>query len=193
MTVGTYARILGGVVMSIEVIDVPEGVTLGVDIFAGLTFVPCANPSVQVGWTYSGGTFTAPVVTPPTAAELIAYAAAVQRGIAAGGISVNVGSSGSPQDVEASTDVASLVLLQGAVAIAAASPSTTFQWVPPSGAPVTLTAAQINTIFAAVSAFIQSTFVTLAAVINAINAGSITTQAEIATPPSSIGAWPVNS
>jgi hypothetical protein len=124
---------------------------------------------------------------------LIAYAQQKQGTIAAGGISVNVAASGPAQMVEASTDPESLVLLQGAVSIAAVNPSQTFAWVPKNGSPLTLTATQINTIFAAVSAFIQLTFTTLAGVINAVNAGSVTTQAEVDTPPTSIGAWPVNS
>ena len=120
---------------------------------------------------------------------LVPYANAKQTAISGGGISVNVGTS----TVECSTDVASLILLQGAASIAAANPSETFNWVPSTGTPVTLTAAQITTMFGAVSAFIQATFTTLSGVIAAINAGTITTTAQIDRPPSPIPAWPVNS
>jgi hypothetical protein len=125
-----------------------------------------------------------------TETGLLAYANAKQRAIAGAGVSVNIGGSAT---VECSTDPASLILLQGAAAVAASTPSWSFAWVPESGSPVTLTAAQITTMFGAVSAFIQATFTTLAAVITAINAGNITTKAQVDTPPSGVPAWPVNS
>ena len=128
----------------------------------------------------------------PTA-PLITYAFKKQSTIAAGGVSVNIASSGPPQMVECSTDPASLTLLNTAAAVAAANPSATTPWVPSSGVPVTLTAAQVLTIAAAVDAFIQSIFATLAGVCTAINAGAITATAEIDTPPTGIPAWPVNS
>jgi hypothetical protein len=103
---------------------------------------------------------------------------------------VNVGTAQAPVNVEASTDPASLVLLQGAYTIAQANNAASFNWVAASG-PVTLTSAQISTIFTTVTTFVQATFTTLAAVIAAINAGAITTTAQVdafASP-----AWPVNS
>lgn len=123
------------------------------------------------------------------APTLAPYAKAKQAVISGGGISVNVGTS----TVECSTDATSLILLQGAASIAAANPSQTFNWVPSAGTPVTLTAAQITTMFIAVSAFIQATFNTLSGVIAAIAAGTITTTAQIDTPPAPIPAWPTNS
>jgi hypothetical protein len=135
----------------------------------------------------------APGVVVGSPAGLAAYAAAKQSVIMTGGISVNIAASGAPQMVEASTDPASLVLLQGAVSIAQANPAATFQWVPSTGAPVTLTATQINTIFGAVSTFLQETFTTLAEVLTAIGVGSITTKAGVDAPPSPIPAWPANS
>ena len=95
--------------------------------------------------------------------------------------------------VEASTDTLSLILLQGAAAIAAANSAATFEWVQSNGAAVTLTATQVTTIFTAVSAFIQATFTTLAGVLAAITSGAVTTQAAVDTPPSPVPAWPVNS
>ncbi len=127
------------------------------------------------------------------AAALIAYAGVKQARVSSGGISVNVGSGGSPLAVEASTDTASLVLLQGAASQAQSNSGATFSWVQKNGAPVTLTAAQVLTIFAAVTTFIQSTFTTLAAVIAAIGAGTITSTAQIDTLPAGVTPWPVNS
>jgi hypothetical protein len=125
----------------------------------------------------------------PQKADLINYASMVQRFISGGGINVNVGTAQAPVNVEASTDPASLVLLQGAYTVAA-NPGSTFNWVTSSG-PVTLTAAQITTIFNAVTTFVQSTFTTLAAVIAAIEAGTITTMAQVDSFASP--AWPANS
>lgn len=124
---------------------------------------------------------------------LLGYAQAKQSLIMHGGISVNVGSGGSPQNVEASTDATSLTLLQGAYALAQANGAASFQWVQSNGAAVTLTAAQIITIFNAVTAFVQSTFTQLAAVVAAIAAGSIASTAQVDTPPTGMPAWPGNS
>jgi hypothetical protein len=134
--------------------------------------------------------------TQPTPVEintmiLLQYATAKQQTIAVGGISVNVGTTQAPVNVKAETDPTSLVLLQGAYTLAAANSAATFQWVQVSGAPITLSAAQMTTIFTSVTAFIQSTFTALAAVIAAINADTVTTTAQVdafASP-----AWPVNS
>jgi len=155
---------------------------------AGSTFMMQAGAGI--GWTLSGSTLVAPTPAPVTltAAQLIAYASQKQSTIMGGGISVSIASGVS---VECSTDATSLVLLQGAATIAESSPSTTFNWVPKTGSPAVLTAAQITTMFTAVSAFLQATFTTLAGVIAAINAGTISTTAQVdafASP-----AWPVNS
>ncbi|SHG92411.1 DUF4376 domain-containing protein [Bradyrhizobium erythrophlei] len=126
----------------------------------------------------------------PTAAELISYANTKQSKIMGGGTLVSVGNG---VLVECSTDPSSLVLLQGAASIAATSPTATFNWVPTNGTPITLVAAQMTAMFASVSTFLQATFTTLSQVITAINAGTITTTAQVDTPPSPIPAWPVNS
>ena len=73
----------------------------------------------------------------------------------------------------------------------AANSAATFQWVQSGGVAVTLTASQIITIFNAVTAFMQSTFTTLAAVLAAINAGTITTTVQVDSFTSP--AWPTNS
>jgi hypothetical protein len=134
--------------------------------------------------------FTAAYAQQQTAA-VIAYAAAKQQTIAAGGIKVNVGATQAPVNVEASTDSTSLVLLQGAYSLGLSAPATTFSWVQKSGVPVTLTAAQITTMFNAVTTFMQATFTTLAAVIAAIEAGGVTTTAQVDSFASP--AWPANS
>jgi hypothetical protein len=95
--------------------------------------------------------------------------------------------------VEASTDPVSLVLLQDAYAMEQANAAAAFNWVQKTGVSTTLTAAQMTTIFNAVTFFLQSTFNTLSQVMTAITGSTITTQAQVDTPRSPIPAWPVNS
>lgn len=150
----------------------------------GYAFVPSSD--ANVGEVYSGGVF-APV--PATKAALMAYASSKQALNMHGGISVNVGTQQAPQNIEASTDPTSLVLLQGAYTLAVGpTPPASFQWVQSNGVPVTLTPAQIQTIFNAVTAFVQSTFNALSSVIGQINSGTITTAAGV-----DAAAWPANS
>jgi hypothetical protein len=126
-------------------------------------------------------------------AGLIAYAQSKQQTIATGGITVNVGTVGSALNVEASMDIHSLIVLQGAATLAQSAPTQTFTWVQNNGASISLTAAQVTQIFGAVAMFVQSTFTALSQVVAAINAGTITTRAQVDTPPSPVPAWPVNS
>jgi Domain of unknown function (DUF4376) len=126
-------------------------------------------------------------------AGLIAYAQSKQQAIAVGGITVNVGTVGSALNIEASTDTSSLIMVQGAATLAQAAPTQTFTWVQNNGASVSLTAAQVTQIFGAVATFIQSTFTQLSQVVAAISAGTITTRAQVDSPPSPVPAWPVNS
>jgi hypothetical protein len=127
--------------------------------------------------------FLQPTDAALTKPALLSYASAKQKQIMNGGISVN--------GVEASTDPASLVLLQGATTVATANNAATFQWVQNSGVAVTMTAAQMTAMFTAVTTFIQGTFTTLAAVLAAINAGTVTTTAQVDAFNSP--SWPVNS
>lgn len=132
----------------------------------------------------------APGAVMQTPSGLAAYANAKQTAIMAGGISVNIGTVAWPQLVKCGTDVGSLVLLQGAQSMAAANATATFNWVQSNGVSVTLTAAQIITIFNAVTAFLQATFTTLSQVLQSISAGTIKTRSAVDSPPT---AWPVNS
>jgi hypothetical protein len=185
---------------------VVAGSTTQVFSSASGTYVQISD-ATYVAWLAAGGHPTridteasliavlaqqAPSVVVQTPAGLATYAAAKQAAIMAGGISVNVGGTNAEM-VDASTDTMSLVLLQGAVSIAQAKPGATFPWVQDNGVAVTLTAAQVLVIFATVSAFLQATFAALAGVLAAISAGTITTKAQVDTPPSGVPGWPVNS
>jgi hypothetical protein len=152
-----------------------------------------AVPNGFPSWLFNGTTFSQPSAGNYTPAQLGGYAQSKQGQIMGGGISVNVGNNTAPQNVEASTSTTSLILLQGAVSIAQTNSAATFQWVESTGVSVTLTAAQMITIFSAVTTFMQATFNVLASVLAAITAGTVTTKAQVDTPPSPIAAWPVNS
>ena len=113
--------------------------------------------------------------------------------IAAGGISVNVAASGAPaQMVEVGTDTNGLALLANAVQLTSTAPGTFYDW--DQAAPVTLTGAQVLQIQAAVGLFYQQLFAEKTAIRNAINAGTITSYAQIDNPTSvNLPAWPANS
>jgi hypothetical protein len=168
--------------------------------------LPPAMLGPAAGLSYDGKTLTVPdglittavnaVISDPnwkTSAlkpQLLAYANQKQTAIMTGGTTVALAGGIS---VKCTTDPDSFTLLQGATTIAQGNANATFNWVPSTGTPITLTSAQMIAMFTAVSTFVQSTFTQLAAVINAINAGTITTTAQVDTPPSPIPAWPVNS
>lgn len=181
-----YASADGTIISCTVTFDAPLG---------AVPFLAAENDSVAYGrQIYADcvagryGAVAAFAAPTPTQQQLSAYAASKQSAIAAGGISVNVAPSGSPQMVEASTDVASLVLLQGALAIAQSSPWTSFSWVESTGVAVTLNATQIETIFVAVSTFLQATFAALAAVLASIGSGAIATTTQVDQ-----ASWPANS
>lgn len=161
-----------------------------------LTYVPTTN-AAYVAWLAAGYfptiidneadligvlALAAPDLAPQTVLGLAAYAQRKQSIVQGGGITVTLES----QSVQAYTDAGSMALLQGALVLAQATPTRTFQWVGETSA-ATLTATDIETLFTAVSTFIQATFTTLATVLTAITAGTITTGAEIDT-----AAWPAN-
>lgn len=125
---------------------------------------------------------SAPDLAPQFPLGLAAYAQRKQTALQNGGVTVTLES----QSIQAYTDAGSMALLQGAYTLALATPTRTFQWVGETSA-VTLTAADIGTLFTDVSNFIQATFTTLATVLAGITAGTITTGAEI-----DAAAWPTS-
>lgn len=198
----TYARIstiyadmqgrpISGPAHAAEIVVVPDGQDITQMFHPSIQFVACDN-TVKVGYLYTPpSTFTAPAISPPSKADLIGYATWKQKELASGSVQVNIAASGPPVMVEASMDATSLIQLLGAAGKAQANSGATFNWVQTDGSSVTLTAAQVLTIDAAVTAFTQATYDALSAVISAINSGTVTTTAQVdafASP-----AWPVNS
>jgi hypothetical protein len=139
---------------------------------AGLVVVPDGE-TVGIGWAHSEAGFAAPIAlqeAPLTVAQLKSYASAKRQAIADAGLTVNGALVG--------TDLAGLTYLNGAVALAAAAPSRTFNWSTPTGF-VALTATDITKIATAVGTFIQNTFSAKKAVCDLIASGKIKTAADI--------------
>ena len=157
-------------------------------------FVYVASATASKGWTYNGTVLAPPASAPSSlsAAQLIAYAQKKALTIEGGGITVNIGTASATQSVECATDPNTVLKLQIANGVAQANSSVTQAFPFPSGV-VTLSAVQIQAIFTAVIGFWQQVTTTLAAVVSAINAGTITTAAQVDLPPSPVPSWPANS
>jgi len=162
---------------------------------AGIRIVDVSSyPEVAIGWLIDAqGIASAPPKPIYTASQLIAYAKKKASMIETGGITIDIASSGHPaQNIQCGTDVLSYARVSAASAFAIANPSAAITHVFPSGV-VMLTAQQVETIFEAICNFYVAVQATWGAVMMAINAGTITTTAQIDTPPSPIPAWPKNS
>lgn len=110
-------------------------------------------------------------------AALVSYANAAQWAKAEGGLEVDLGSGLS---MLFPTDAVSRGLLNGAVARAQApSPPDTFRWQTGPSTFQVLSASQVVLAGVAVADYVQATFDTLALVVEEIDDGTITTEAEI--------------
>jgi hypothetical protein len=162
------ARLLNSVV--VEVVTLPKDVHL-VDMFhkdAG--FVECPD-SVTVGMVHSGGAFSPAIAPSPSKEELKATAGRARfhketAGVIVGGVSVK-------------TDRAAQAQILGALALAQADPSTTFQWKNLDGSWRQLTATQMTAIALAVAQHVQTCYTKESAATAAIDAGTFTTHAQV--------------
>jgi hypothetical protein len=133
--------------------------------------VPAAD-TVQIGWLYDGNSFSAPPPTPlPGMADLVAYAADLRWRREVGGITIG--------GVPVATDDRSKMMILGARVAAAANPGWETVWHGSDGETYPLNAAQMIAISDAVEAHVNSTFSTFAVVKADVEAGDITTTAEI--------------
>jgi hypothetical protein len=151
----------------------------------GVTAV--ASDTANIGDHYDGTSFSRSPAPAPSQADLVLYAERKQAMVAQRGITVNVGTQQAPHVVRASTDSTSIGYLNGAARQSLADPNFQATWTDTTGS-VTLTAAQILNVDAAVTAYIQASFATLGTVLAAIDAGTITIVAQI-----DAAAWPGNS
>lgn len=123
-------------------------------------------------------------------ADLTAYANAKQWKIAVGGHSVTINGAA----VFFATDETSFSLITGKAArlqLSGAPASVDWQTGPTTF--VTIAAADFIAAAANVADWMQSTWDVLKQVLAAITAGTITTMAQVDSPPSPIPAWPANS
>ena len=135
--------------------------------------------------------FGLPASSPPTAPQLIAYAEAKQVALCDGGITVNVGTASTPDEVNVASDVKGRSLVTGAVQIVglasqAGQAAPTFNWINDGGVQLMLTSAQMMKIGLTLGTFVQATYTALGTVLAAISAGTITTTAQI----DAATAWP---
>lgn len=164
-----YARIEAGAVR--ELLDIGDDADIAAMFHPSMTWIAC-NSDVEPGWTYDAGTFTPPPPpAPPTKDDLIAYAADARWRKEVGGIAVS--------GVPVATDDRSKQMIIGARLAADADPDWTSQWVGADGAIYSIDAATIIAISNAVQAHVNACFATFASVKAEIDAGTITTTAQI--------------
>lgn len=133
------------------------------------------GPEVMPGWLYDGDEFVQPTQPLPTpeqlTAALIAYAADKRWQVETGGVIVG--------GVPVMTDDRSKVMILGSRVQADHDPSFTVEWKAADGTFTRLAAPQIIAISDAVLAHIGASFAAEAEVVGAIEAGTITTEAEV--------------
>jgi hypothetical protein len=165
-----YAEIRDGVVA--QIVDLPDGVNIEDAVHPDLlaNFVE-ASGSVEVGSTFSGGNFNAPSAPPDVAVDLLAYAANLRWQIETGGIVI--------AGVPVATDDRSKMMILGARVAAAANEDWSTVWHGADGGSYPLNAGGMIAISDAVEAHVNATFATFASIKVDIEAGDITTSAEI--------------
>ncbi|SCM73337.1 conserved hypothetical protein [uncultured Pleomorphomonas sp.] len=153
--------------------DVPD------DILAtypeGVVEVPLRPTDGTYEWS---GTDWVAVASAPTTAELVSYAAAKRYAVETGGVTVAGASIDTGRESQA--------MITGAYAYAHANPEANVSFKATSGW-VILTAAEVTAIATAVAAHVQACFTAEKAIDDAIDAGTVTTTAEI-----DAWAWPSN-
>lgn len=131
-----------------------------------------------LAWLAAGG---APAQAPgPSKAALIGYATAAANAALATSITVNVAASGEAAvNVQCDGAPSTRADLAGMFAWGAANPTATRPWLDDSGALFTLTGAELVTLAMAVGTWVDDVFAALGNLIAQINAGAITTTAQI--------------
>ena len=165
-----FARIKNGVVT--EIMNVVDGTDLA-DLFHPDIVAQCrpSAPEVVQGWMLEGDELVAPPAPTLSEAQLRAYAADARWRREVGGILVGT--------VPVATDDRSKTMVLGARVAAAANPAWETVWHGADGQTYPLNAAAMIAISDAVEAHVNATFATFAIVKADIEAGEITTLAEI--------------
>lgn len=158
-----YARIEGGVVVELFATDGDIAEMFHPDMV--WVEIPTGE-EVTCGWTYAGGTFSAPIVLVPSAADLKAMIAdrrwqQVQAGTNADGVHLD-------------TSDTSQVKITGAALEATLDSSYSCDWKSSDGTWVTLDATQILAIARAMRAYIQACYDREKVLAAAVDAGTYT-------------------
>ncbi len=129
-------------------------------------------------------------LTPPTQAQLIAYANSTQWGLATGGFTVTIASTACTFKTD---DVSTGLITGKAVRLSQLSPPATINWQFVSGY-VLITATEFIAAATQIADFVQATFDSLESVLASIASGAITTTAQVdsAAWPSNVSAVPIS-
>lgn len=142
-----------------------------IEVAADLVTIPVSE-AVQIGWRLVGESFVPPTLAPPGKADLLAYSASRRWARERGGTTVGA--------LPVPTDERTQAVLTAAFVQASADPGFTVDpWKVGPGSYVSLSAAEIIAISAAVNAHVQACFALNATVDAAILAGTITTYQQI--------------
>ena len=164
------ARLVDGVIA--EFIQPAEGATLAESFHPDfLAELVETSSDAQIGWVASDGNFVPPASLPPGKAELASYARdrrwqAEIAGITVGGVAI-------------ATDDRSKTMILGARLAAQSDPGWSTIWQGADGNAYPVNATAIIAISDAVQAHVSATFVALANVLTAIEAGTTATFAEV--------------
>lgn len=167
--------------------------TDGKTVTSGVTTVSASQPAVYGGKTYTDpvaffrsvysdptATVTLSASQPVSVTELVNYATAKRDALLAAGITVNVAPSGSPAvPILADATVSSRSDLLALYVLASGSSAFTAEWTDNNNVSTRLTAAEILVLSPAIMAWYQRMIGALSSAIAAIEAGTITTTAQI--------------
>jgi hypothetical protein len=153
---------------------------------SGLTAVLAPNANVGDTYNASAGTFTPAPPPALTQQQLITAANQTQWSLATGGFTVTF--AGGPTVTFDTSDIGMTLIAGKVQRFGQPNPPTTCNWQTGPTTFVSLTAAQVTAAATMIADFVQRTFDALPAITADVVAGSITTQAQIAS-----ATWPANT
>jgi len=123
---------------------------------------------------------------------LLNYAASKQTYYLTAQYTLNIGTTGSPVEARVTFDVNSQLLWMKAMLWGMANPTATtvYQYQDAAGNNFALTPTEANSLGSLATALDNQIVLTYNQIVAAINAGTITTSAQIDSPPSGINPWP---
>ncbi|NTG73313.1 DUF4376 domain-containing protein [Agrobacterium rhizogenes] len=174
-----YLRVLDGV--AVEEWSEPDGVSIDQCFTPETAATFHLMGSAEIGWTWDGAEFAAPVTAPVTVSDLISYAAAKRYSLETGGFIYS--SHPIATDNESQGKIGNVAL---AANIVGTSFSTAFKC--SDGSFFTLSQTDAIAMATAVMTFVSACYGTEADVCAKISSGKIKTTAQV-----DAAAWPANS